>query len=197
MNIRSRQTISELMMHQQRDLPRLRRMSGLVLFATAVLFTVAAASVFSGQASNPQASGATSVPDVKCVIGLENIKTNAKGTLSIQGSALRFEKDKEKAEISIASIQDIFLGNESRQNITGAGKVVTMAIPYGGGRLLSLFSHKVEVMTVDYTDSNGGFHGAVFVLPPGQATAMKTQLVALGAKTTPHDEAPKPKEQKQ
>lgn len=166
-----------------------------LVVAVAVLLVPAATPLLGQQAAQPTA---TSVPDVKCVIGLENIKTNAKGTLSIQGSALRFEKDKEKAEIPIASIQDIFLGNESRQNITGAGKVVTMAIPYGGGRLLSLFSHKVEVMTVDYTDSNGGFHGAVFVLPPGQATAMKNQLVALGAKTTPHAEAPpEPKEQKQ
>jgi hypothetical protein len=58
---------------------------------------------------------------------------------------------------------------------------------------VSLFSHKVEVLTVEYVDSNGGFRGTIFVLSTGKATVFKDQLVAHGAKVTTHVE---PKEQK-
>ena len=155
-----------------------------------------APAAFSGQADKPQAKDVTTAENTQCVVGCEGIKHGATGTLAVEANTVRFEHEKQKAEISIGSIQDIYLGNESRQNITGAGKVVTMAIPYGGGRLLSLFSHKVEVMTVEYIDANGGFHGAVFVLPAGHATYMKKVLVAQGAKTTEHMAEPEEKEEK-
>jgi len=159
------------------------------------VFLLSAPVVFSGQ---DKPAETMTVPDVQCVIGLEGIKPGATGTVSVRGGAIHFEQKDKKAEIAIPAIQDILLGNESRQEITGAGKVATMAIPYGGGRLLSLFSKKVEVMTVEFTDSNGGFHGAIFVFPPGHATEMKGILVAQGAKTTIHLPAPEePKEQKE
>ena len=170
--------------------------AGVLVVAAAVLFVPAAIPGFGRQAAKPQAAGTTSVQDVQCVIGLEGIKKGTKGgTLSVQSGALQFEHEKEKAQITIPSIEDIYLGNESRQSITGAGKVVTMAIPYGGGRLLSLFSRKVEVMTVEYRDANGGFHGAIFVLPAGRATGVKEDLVAQGAKVTVHVPEPEQKEQ--
>jgi hypothetical protein len=59
-----------------------------------------------------------------------------------------------------------------------------MAIPYGGGRVLSLFSHQVDVLTVEFKNANGGYHGAVFVLAHGQAAPFKKQLVAMGAKAS-------------
>jgi hypothetical protein len=37
---------------------------------------------------------------------------------------------------------------------------------------------------VEFKDDDGGFHGAVFVLPQGQAAPFKKQLVALGAKAS-------------
>lgn len=166
------------------------------------LFLLSAPIVSGGQADKPKAADTASVPDVQCVIGLEGVKNGSKGTISVQGGALHFDQDNKKSEIGIPAIQDIYLGNESRQDISGKAAIVKMGIPYGGGRLLSLFSHKVEVMTVEYADSNGGFHGAIFVLPPGHATALKSLLVAQGAKTsthTPEPEEPKeqPKEQKE
>jgi hypothetical protein len=76
------------------------------------------------------------------------------------------------------------------------GTLVEAAIPYGGGRVVSLFSHKVDVLTVEYVDSNGGFHGAIFVVPAGKAAAFKDQLVAQGARVSKHVESPEPKEPK-
>src|SRR5664280_919698 len=56
------------------------------------------------------------------------------------------------------------------------------ACPNGGGRVISLFSHeKLDSLTVEYRDANGGLHGVVFTMPLGQAEVLKKQLVALGA----------------
>ena len=159
--------------------------------AIGVVFVATAGSAFSQQLGTPQASQTTSIPHVKCVIGLENIKANSKGTLSLLPNGLEFATGKNKVDISTASIQDIFTGQESRQDVSGpAGTVAKAGIPYGGGRIVSLFSHNVEVLTVEYVDSNGGFHGTVFVLSPGKATVLKNQLVAQGAKVTNHVQPP-------
>jgi hypothetical protein len=53
-----------------------------------------------------------------------------------------------------------------------------------------LFSHGVDVLTLEFTDANGGFHGVIYVLPQGQAAPIKKQLVAMGAKASvPLEEA--------
>ena len=168
----------------------------LQLAAIGVVFVATAASAFSQQLATTRASQTTSIPHVKCVIGLESIKPNIKGTLSLLPNGLEFATGKNRVDISTASIQDIFIGQESRQDVSGpVGTVAKAGIPYGGGRIVSLFSHNVEVLTVEYVDSNGGFHGTVFVLSPGKATVVKNQLVAQGAKVTNHVQPP-PQEQK-
>jgi hypothetical protein len=86
--------------------------------------------------------------------------------------------------VKASSILDISTNEDSRQDITGAAKLATMAIPYGGGRVLSLFSHNVDVLTLEFTDANGGYHGMVLVLAQDQAAPIKKQLVALGAKAS-------------
>jgi hypothetical protein len=67
-----------------------------------------------------QAAQSNLIAKAKCVIGCENMKTNANGTLSVLPSGLEFATEKQKADITIASITDIYTGNESRQDITGA-----------------------------------------------------------------------------
>jgi len=48
------------------------------------------------------------------------------------------------------------------------------AVPFEGGRVVSLFSHKkYDSLTVEYLDSNGGFHGAIFRLSKGQGQTFK------------------------
>ncbi len=129
----------------------------------------------------------------KCVIGCEGMKTNAGGKINIVPEGLEFIVGKKKLLIKTASITDIFTGQESRQDVTGmTGTAVKAAIPYGGGRFISLFSHKVEVLTVEYNDDSGGFHGVIWVLDVGKATEFRNKLVAQGAKVQEHVEAPAP-----
>lgn len=197
MKTRSAQINPGVPSKQREIVRRLLQLGGLLVFAVAVVFVATAASAFSRKLATPQASQSTSIPYVKCVIGLENIKPNTRGTLTLLPTGLEFAAGKNKVDISTASIQDIFAGQESRQDVSGAaGTMAKAAIPYGGGRVVSLFSHKVEVLTVEYVDSNGGFHGTIFVLSAGKATVLRNQLVAQGAKVTTHVGAPEPQEPK-
>jgi hypothetical protein len=130
------------------------------------------------------------------VLGLSGVKHNAHGTLTAQASGLNFAAKGAHSTVAIASIQDIFTGQDSRQV---GGKVLTVAkmgVPYGGGRVLSLFSHeKVDSLTLEYRDTNGALHGTVFSMPLGQAAVLKKQLVALGAHASiPVESAPEKKD---
>jgi len=139
-------------------------------------------------AQNQSAAGsASSSPmHVTHVLGFENISNNAGGQLSIQEHALRFQKsDGSNAHVGVDSIQDLSLGVEDKQVGGTAMALGRAATPYGGGRLISLFSHKkYDTLTVEYLDPNGGFHGAVFQLDKGQGQALKDALVAEGAHVT-------------
>lgn len=134
----------------------------------------------------------TATPQALHVLGLETLKANAKGRLSVAGGALRFVAGAGQADVPIAAIQDIFTGDDSKRVVGGALGTMTMFAPYGGGRFLSLFREKIDVLTVEYRDMNGALHGAVFTLPKGEAAKVKTQLVAQGAHASIPVEEAKP-----
>ena len=141
----------------------------------------------------PGTSVAGSTVHVKHVLGFEGVKRNAGGELSIQDDSLRFLRDgRAAAQVSISSIQNISLGQEDDQ----VGGVPMMlgktAVPFGGGRVVSLFSHKkYDSLTIEYLDATGGFHGAIFRLAKGQGQTFKTGLMARGAHIIqPEDPAP-------
>jgi hypothetical protein len=117
------------------------------------------------------------------VLGLEGVRRNVSGELSIQDGDVRFQRDKvPAAQVSITSIQNISLGEQDKQ-VGGLPMMMgKAAVPYGGGRMISLFSHKkYDSLTIEYLDSTGGFHGAIFRLAKGQGEAFKNALIAHGA----------------
>jgi hypothetical protein len=120
------------------------------------------------------------------ILGFEGISNNATGNLAIQGDALRFQKSAgSSAQIAISSIQDVILGEEDKQVGGVKMALVRSATPYGGGRVIGLFSHKkYDTLTLEYLDPNGGFHGAIFQLNKGQAQALKSELEAVRAHAT-------------
>ncbi|HYL68446.1 MAG TPA: hypothetical protein VEX69_04710 [Candidatus Limnocylindria bacterium] len=124
------------------------------------------------------------VPGTKQVLGLEDVKQNAKGTLSVEKGTLEFKYGKKKADLAVTSINDVITGNDSQRAIGGFVGTLTMFAPYGGGRFLSLFRTKIDTLTIQYHDASGGLHGAIFTLPEGKAEDVKKELLAEGAKTT-------------
>ena len=117
------------------------------------------------------------------LLGFESAKSNANGTLSIQEDALQFQQDgKPTVQVKITSVQDIFLGEQSKQVGGTAMTLGKAAVPFGGGRAVSLFAHKkYDTFALEYVDSNGGVHGAIFQLNKGQAEVLRNELVAKGA----------------
>jgi len=156
----------------------------LVWFSTAML------------AQDPSAQvSVAGVPGIRVthVLGLEGASSNAKGNLTIQDKAMQFQKGGgATTQVSIDSIQDVFLGEQSKQF---GGLPMTLgkaATPFGGGRVISLFSHKkYDTLTVEYLDVNGGLHGAIFQLNKGQGQVIKNELVAKGVHVTEVEIQPK------
>jgi hypothetical protein len=148
-----------------------------VLFGVGLLFAELIIPVGNAQ----QVSG-----PVKAVqlTGLTGVKDNAKGTLNVENGQLHFVHGKVTSGLDAASVQDVVTGADSRESVGKTVGMMSMAAPYGGGRFLSLFRTKIDTLTVQYRDANGGLHGAIFTMPAGTAESIKKELVAQGAHTT-------------
>jgi hypothetical protein len=116
--------------------------------------------------------------------GLTGVKDNAKGALNVENDHLHFIHGKTSSDVSASAIQDVVTGADSEQAVGKTVGIVSMAAPYGGGRFLSLFRKKIDTLTVQYRDAEGGLHGAIFTMPVGTAEVIKKKLVAQGAHTT-------------
>jgi len=124
------------------------------------------------------------------LLGFGGARKNSTGILSIQDGVLRFQKGSDPAvQVKIDSVQDVFLGDESKQ-VGGLPMTVgKAAVPFGGGRVVSLFAHKkYDVLSMEYVANDGGVHGAIFELSSGQGRRLRDELTALGAHASSNDE---------
>ena len=126
------------------------------------------------------------------LLGFEGSPRNANGTLSIREDFLEFQKNgKPSAQVKIATVQDIFLGEQDKQVGGTAMTLGKAAAPFGGGRVVSLFAHKkYDTFALEYVDANGGIHGAIFQIQKGQGEIVRTALVAKGAHVSQSNEEP-------
>lgn len=150
------------------------KMSKWSIFALSILSCLPAAA---------QESALKGMPlKVRCLMGLENVKRNAHGMLTIQNDAMEFASGQAVAKVPVKSIDDIISGEEMTQSGGTVGVITKVALPYGGGRALSLLLRsKIDILTLTYRDDNGGFHGAIITMPKGQGAQVRAQLVASGA----------------
>lgn len=158
----------------QKNASRHDRLVGLRILAVLTCCGLTAAA----QNSALQAAGKPLSIRATHLLGFENAKINCTGTLSIHDDVLQFQKTgKTSARINIGSVREVFLGEESRQ-VGGLPLTLSKAVtPYGGGRVVSLFSHKnYDILTLEYVDSDGGIHGAVLQLDKGQGDVVKHEL---------------------
>jgi len=121
------------------------------------------------------------------LLGFPSTKNDCKGTLSTQDNLLRFQQSgKPVAEVDIGSVQHVFLGEERMQVGGLPMKIGKAAAPFGGGRVVSLFANKkYDTLTLEYVDSDGGVHGAIFQVTKGQGELVKNELLARGASSSP------------
>jgi len=118
------------------------------------------------------------------VTGLTGVKNNTKGSLKVENGSLTFAFSKSSCDLSAASIRDVVTGKDSQRAIRGTVGTLTMLAPYGAGRAISLLRIKIDTITIQYRDSNGGLHGAIFTLPVGHAEPIKEALLSQGARTS-------------
>lgn len=157
--------------------------SALVYLAVLFLFWGAALA----QEGNAPKSEQVSEIRVTHVLGFESVKANSTGKLSIQGDDLQFQKGEDTpVRINIVSMQNVSVG-ESDKQVGGVPMTLgKAAAPFGGGRAVSLFSHKkYDTLSLEYLDADGGLHGAIFQLTKGQGQALTDELASRGAHVTP------------
>jgi hypothetical protein len=149
----------------------------LVLFS--VLFLMAGMYV---SANNSQlVPGGTKAVQLTGLIGVKN---NTEGILTIENGNLRFTHFKSVSDLAAGSMQDVVTGRGSQRVIRGTLGTISRFGPYGSDRFLSLFRSKLDTLTIQYRDVDGGLHGVIFTTPVGAADSIRNKLVALGANTS-------------
>ncbi|HEV3220889.1 MAG TPA: hypothetical protein VGZ48_14050 [Candidatus Acidoferrales bacterium] len=119
------------------------------------------------------------------VTGLEGVKENVQGTLHVEKGQLHFVHAEGSSDVSAPDILDVITGTDNQATLGKTAYVMSMAAPYGSGRFLCLFRKKIDTLTVQYRDTNGGLHGAIFLMSAGTANAIKDELLAQGAHNRP------------
>jgi hypothetical protein len=131
-----------------------------------------------------QAKAHVSRPSVHAtaILGLEGISNNATGDLSIEDDAFVFQTGKgPAARIPIASVQNVSFSQEDKQVGGTPMAMGQAAVPFGGGRVIGLLAHKkYDFLTLEYLDSNGGYHGAICQLNKGQRQVLANELEIKG-----------------
>src|SRR6267143_1643905 len=79
------------------------------------------------------------------------------------------------------------------QQVSGPVRVVQLTglagVKDNAKGTLSVFRTKIDTLTVQYRDADGGLHGAIFTMPVGTSEVIKKELVAQGAHTTSDKES--------
>jgi hypothetical protein len=137
-----------------------------------------------------ESTGASFSTRATHLLGFANVKNNSAGILSVQDDSLQFQQnDQPGANVKIAFVRDVFVGEESKQV---GGLPMTLgktAAPFGGGRVVSLFAHKkYDTLTLEYVDADEGIHGAIFQLTKGQGELVRNELIARGVTVSSHQD---------
>jgi hypothetical protein len=106
------------------------------------------------------------------VMGMPDARPKESGTLTITPHRLTFSGKSSTSTIPFPSIVALSAGDERVELWGIKGRLMRMAIPDGGGvALASVMHHKRDMLTVEFIDNQGGYHGSIFYLHSGEAEA--------------------------
>jgi len=151
----------------------LKHLNGTLLFLSlhtliCVPHTAHAAAMLADR-DNPQPIAWHSA-SVQHAYGLPDAKKNAHGTLTVDPDGLTFTAKSGSSSLPQRSIVAVSAGNQRVELWGIKGRLLRMAIPNGGGIAAAGFMHhRVDMLTVEFSDSRGAYHGAVFYLPANEA----------------------------
>lgn len=105
------------------------------------------------------------------VFGLPDAKAKDKGTLTLTAAGLSFTGKASRSMIPRQSVIAVSAGNQRVELWGVKGQILRAVIPDGGGvAAAAVMHHRVDMLTVEFVDGRGGYHGAVFFLPANEAT---------------------------
>jgi len=108
--------------------------------------------------------------DAKHVFGFPDIKPNKKGTLELSTDALLFTGKSGNTSIERKSITAVSAGDQRVELWGFTGRILKSAIPYSGGMAAAaVMHHRIDMLTVEFRDTRGTDHSAVFFLPFNEA----------------------------
>ncbi len=118
----------------------------------------------------PAAAAVWQSTSAEHVYGFPDMKPNKKGTLTLSADALTFSGKSGNTSIQRSSVTAVSAGNQRVELWGMSGRILRMTIPDGGGlAAATVMHHRVDMLTVEFNDSHGGSHGAVFFLPANEA----------------------------
>lgn len=104
------------------------------------------------------------------VLGMPEVSARENGTLTITPQHVKFTGKSASSTIDLSSIVALSAGNERVELWGITGRLLRMAVPDGGGvALATVMHHRRDMLTVEFVDSQGGYHGVVFYLPANEA----------------------------
>jgi hypothetical protein len=108
--------------------------------------------------------------------GLDNVKIGEKGDLRLTKRSIDFESGNVKLSLPLNEIAAVYTGDERAEKGGTAGQIARK-LPYGAGHVAgAAMQTSVDVLTFEYHDQRGSLHGAVFILPKGEAEAIKQSI---------------------
>ena len=112
------------------------------------------------------------------VAGLADVKPSSSGSLSLTQDTVVFANKHVQGSIPLQRITAVSIGDERVATGGSAGKVARV-IPMGVGQAMGAVTNKnVGVLTIEYLDQTGGYHGAVFEVPKTQVALAQQQFTA-------------------
>jgi hypothetical protein len=142
----------------------------------------AAAWQAAGQSSSPTSTPVESGPSASQLeavhlIGLPDVKPNAKGSLKLTADSLLFSSGDVDSPIPVALLTSASVSEERVETGGPTGAVARSVAPYGSGDALGLLTQKkVGVLVVEFLDNKSAYHGAVFILQSAQAADLQKQI---------------------
>jgi hypothetical protein len=145
----------------------------LILHASFCVPTHLSAATIQAIAQDPVAPATLAVwksTSAEHVYGFPDMKPHKKGALTLSADALTFSGKSGNTSIPRSSLTAVSAGNQRVELWGIGGRLLRMTIPDGGGLAAAAFMHhRVDMLTVEFNDSRGGNHGAVFFLPANEA----------------------------
>lgn len=118
------------------------------------------------------------------IYGLPEVKAHRKGTLTLSADNLTFTGKGGSVTIPRSTILAVSAGDQRVELWGMTGRLMRMAIPDSGALAVAAVAHhRVDMLTVNFSDTRGGAHSAVFFLGAKTADAA-LQSFALAPKSS-------------